>query len=34
MHNYVTIVNKDSTGLKLLVADFEPDSLSDAGFDY
>ena len=34
MHNYVTIVNKVSARLKLLVADFEPDSLSDAGSDY
>jgi len=34
MHKYVTIVNKVSTGSKLLLADFEPDSLSDAGFDY
>jgi len=34
MHKYLTIVNKVSTGLNLLVADFEPESLSDAGFDY
>ena len=34
MHKIMTIVNKISTGLKLLVAGFEPDSLSDAGFDY
>ena len=34
MHKYVTIVNKVSTRFKLLVTDFEPESLSDAGFDY
>jgi len=34
MHKIVTIVNKVSTGLVLLLVDFEPDALSDAGFDY
>ncbi len=34
MHKFVTIVNKVSTGSILLVVDFEPDALSDAGFEY
>ncbi len=34
MHKFVTIVNKVCTRLVLLVVDFEPDALSDAGFDY
>jgi hypothetical protein len=34
MHKFVVIVNKVSTELKLLVTNFEQDSLSDAGFDY